>query len=407
MIIFTLLGSFCNYLYQLAMGRLLSVEDYGTLVSLLAFSVIFGLFSQTIYVVVTKYTSSQVASQNMAKINYLWRFFLKKTFLLGVVIYTILLFATPLITTFLNISCIWYPIIAFSSLILTFILYTNLGILRGLERYFSLGFTSALWPFLKLVFAIGFVKLSMGLTGGLLALFTSCAATFIVTIWLLRGLSSTGKKSYAITGIRAYFGFAILALFAYTVLTNVDVILVKHYMDPVLSGNYSAISTLGKIVLFIPGGVSIVLFPKVSALSEAGTKHHTVLLTALLLTTFLSGVVVVAYWLFPQFIVDFVYNGKYSIASACLFKYGLAMFFFSISYLLMNYFLSFNQTKIAYPFLSVMILQIVLISILHSSILQVVNVMLLCGVTCLILVSTFYLKTRRLNHSGVLTIKKI
>ena len=39
-----------------------------------------------------------------------------------------------------------------------------------------------------------------------------------------------------------------LGLFA--ILTQMDVILVKHYLPPEMAGNYAAVFTLGKIIFF-------------------------------------------------------------------------------------------------------------------------------------------------------------
>ena len=70
---------------------------------------------------------------------------------------------------------------------------------------------------------------------------------------------------------------------------------------------------------------------------------------------------------------------------------------FAVSFLLLNYLLSLNQTKIAYFFLGAMPLELVLIAFFHSGIAQIVNMMLISGAFCLTLTLLFYARVR---HSG-------
>ena len=224
---------------------------------------------------------------------------------------------------------------------------------------------------------------------------------FCVTIYFLRDLATADDEKFEVSGIRSYTRLTLLAFLAFTVLTNVDVILAKHYLSAIDAGNYSAISVMGKVVFFVPGGIAIVMFPKTSQLFEVGGDHHSILRKAILLTLLLVSGVVIIYWLFPQFIVNILFLGKYPAAVPYLFKYGLAMAFFAVSSLLMLYFLSLNRTKVAYFLIGAMLLELCLIILFHSSIAQIVNIVLICGAVCLVLVLTFYVTVRYdFNHNA-------
>jgi O-antigen/teichoic acid export membrane protein len=114
----------------------------------------------------------------------------------------------------------------------------------------------------------------------------------------------------------------------------------------------------------------------------------------MLFTLLLAGGMVIIYWLFPQFVVNILFLGKYPAAIPYLFKYGLAMAFFAVSSLLMFYFLSLNLTRVAYPFIAAVLLQLCLIILFHSSIGQIVNIMLICGASSLVLILLFHLRMR-------------
>jgi O-antigen/teichoic acid export membrane protein len=394
MVAFAVIGAFLSYMYQLAMGWLLTPEDYGIVISLLALLVIVSVFSSTIETTVTKFVSKESVGNKLGRVNYLWKFTLKRTLLLGLAIFAVLALFSPLISSFLNIGNNWYPIIIFLSLVLTFGVSANYGTLRGLQRFLALGISGTLGACLKLAIAVGLVYMGFKVSGALLSVALAAVIAFFVSIYFLRDLPKVGNEKVEVRGVRSYTGLAFLALLAFAVLTNIDVILAKQYLSAVDAGNYAAISVIGKLAFFIPGGIAIAMFPKTSHLFEVGGVHRLVLRKAILLTLLLAGVVVIIYWLFPQFVVNILFMGKYPDAIPYLFKYGLAMAFFAVSSLLMFYFLSLNRTRVAYLLIGAVLLQLCLIILFHSSIGQIVNVMLICGASCLVLILPFYLKVR-------------
>jgi O-antigen/teichoic acid export membrane protein len=199
-----------------------------------------------------------------------------------------------------------------------------------------------------------------------------------------------------IVGFRSYLGLSFIAVLAYTVLTNIDVVLVKHFLSSEQAGNYAAIAALGRAALFAPMGIALAMFPKVSGLHEMGKSHRPVLLMAVLLTLLISGTIVVIYWIAPQFVIGFLGRDefgvlKYALAVPHLSKYALAMILFAVSFIILNYLLSINRIRIAYPFVAAAFLEVVLILYFHGDIAQVVNVMLVSAGVCLIAVIAFYM----------------
>ena len=93
--------------------------------------------------------------------------------------------------------------------------------------------------------------------------------------------------------------------------------------------------------------------------------------------------------------MNIVFWGKYTDMSLYLFKSGAAMGCFALAYLLTNYLVSINRTKVAYLLAGNMLLQAVFFIIWHASIAQIVNVMLLTGIICLISASGFLFIARK------------
>lgn len=390
MVTFGILSGFFNYLYQLSMGILLTVGQYGVLFSLTSLFVILLVFSQTITMATAKFTSKLKGESRLGGVNFLWRFFLKRILLISVAAFILLVALSPLISRFLNLDSLFHLIILFSAVLIIYLLSVNWGILQGLQRFWPLGSSQALAAFLRLALGSLLVYLGLGIGGGLAAIPISFAVVLLLTFFSLRTLSRAGNERVAVVGLDSYAGGILVAILAITMLTNVDVILAKHYLSATDAGNYSAISVLGRIAFYAPVGVAAAMFPKTSALFESGGDYRRLFLKAVLLAVLIAGGIALVYGLFPQLVTQFLFGSKYPLVAPYLFTYGLAMAFFALCFMSINYFLSLNQTKVAYPLLVVMLLQITLIALFHSSIAQLVNIMLICGILSIIFMLPFF-----------------
>ena len=367
-------SNFFNYLYQLSMGRLLTPIEYGELFSLLSLFYIFSVFSTTVNTSITKFTSIYKINNEYGKIKTLLVRASKSLALLGGLIFLGVVILSPYISKFLKIDNPLLVILLFASVPFGFVLPVYQGILRGLQRFGALGISASSWSFFKLFFGVLFVLLGLGVVGGISGVFLAHVFALVITLFFLRDLLKVeGKGGVNLRDIVNYSSLAFLSIFAYTTMWNIDVILVKHYLSPLEAGEYSAISVLGKIVLFAPGAVGMVIFPKTAEMHEKGEEHFHVLLKGLALTLLISGGIVLVYALFPRFIITFIYGEKYLSVAPYLWRYGLAMMFLALLNVIMNYALSINRTKIFYPLLVGVFIEIITLYYFRTSIKSIIN----------------------------------
>ena len=367
-------SNFFNYLYQLSMGRLLTPIEYGELFSLLSLFYIFSVFSTTVNTSITKFTSIYKINNEYGKIKTLLVRASKSLALLGGLIFLGVVILSPYISKFLKIDNPLLVILLFASVPFGFVLPVYQGILRGLQRFEALGISASSWSFFKLVFGVLFVLLGLGVVGGISGVFLAHVFALVITLFFLRDLLKVeGEGGVNLRDIVNYSSLAFLSIFAYTTMWNIDVILVKHYLSPLEAGEYSAISVLGKIVLFAPGAVGMVIFPKTAEMHEKGEEHFHVLLKGLALTLLISGGIVLVYALFPRFIITFIYGEKYLSVAPYLWRYGLAMMLLALLNVIMNYALSINRTKIFYPLLVGVFLEIITLYYFRTSIENIIN----------------------------------
>jgi len=396
MAFFMALANFGGYLYYLFLGIFLTAEEYGILFSLSSLFVIVTILSDNLFrTTIAKFTSKFKGENALGKVNYLWHYSIKRTLLLGVAFFALLTLLIPVISHFLHIENNWYAFTLIVPLPLVFALPVIWGTLQGLQSFLFLGLSNVLLAFIKLGLAILLVALGFGVFGGLVCVPIAYVVTFLVTLYLMRRLAAAGNERFQPSGLFRYAGLAFVAFFAFIAATHGDVVLAKHFLSADQAGNYSAISVLGRVVLYAPVGIAIAMFPKTSQLFEVKMSQRSVLLKATILTLIISGVIVLLYGLFPAGIIDLIFGDEYSSAIPSLFEYGLAMALFALSFLLMNYCLSINQTKIAYPLLGGLALECVLISLFHSDIGQIVNMVLISAILCFTATLAFYAKIRR------------
>ena len=374
-------SNFFNYLYQLSMGRLLTPIEYGELFSLLSLFYIFSVFSTTVNTSITKFTSIYKINNEYGKIKTLLVRASKSLALLGGLIFLGVVILSPYISKFLKIDNPLLVILLFASVPFGFVLPVYQGILRGLQRFGALGISASSWSFFKLFFGVLFVLLGLGVVGGISGVFLAHVFALVITLFFLRDLLKVeGKGGVNLRDIVNYSSLAFLSIFAYTTMWNIDVILVEHYLSPLEAGEYSAISVLGKIVLFAPGAVGMVIFPKTAEMHEKGEEHFHVLLKGLALTLLISGGIVLVYALFPRFIITFIYGEKYLSVAPYLWRYGLAMMLFSVASIMINYSLSINKTEVFLYLMTMLIIEITLLSLNRRSIASIVNMLIGVGI---------------------------
>ncbi len=376
MIMMTAMGfsNFFNYLYQLSMGRLLTPIEYGELFSLLSLFYIFSVFFTTVNTSITKFTSIYKINNEYGKIKTILVRASKSLALIGGLIFLGVVILSPYISKFLKIDNPLLVVILFASVPFGFVLPVYQGILRGLQRFGALGISASSWSLFKLFFGVLLVLLGFGVVGGISGVFLAHIFSLFITLFFLRDLLKVeGDEGINLRDIVNYSSLAFLAIFAYTTMWNIDVILVKHYLSPLEAGQYSAISVLGKIALFAPGAVGMVIFPKTAEMHEKGEEHFHVLLKGLALTLMISGGIVLVYALFPKFIITFIYGEKYLSVAPYLWRYGLAMMFLALLNVIMNYALSINRTKIFYPLLVGVFIEIITLYYFRTSIESIIN----------------------------------
>ena len=397
-----------SLLYQLYMVRNLSPINYGVLNSLFSILMIVSVPSGTLQTVVTKFVSTFHAINHHEKINLLLRSFVKKTLVFGLVIFLILIFGSRGISSFLQIAS---PLLIVILGVITFfsiILPLTQGGLQGLQRFGYLGLTMITNGSLKLALGIIFVSIGFGVMGAMSAVAISAFIALLLSFIMLTSVlprrltliakslqlkSNSPDPEMNFSEIYRYFCAVATVFLCFMVLTNIDVVLVKHFFKPLEAGYYSIAQMVGKIILFLPIAITMVMFPKVSNLHAQGKDTFHILRRSLLCVGLLCGTAALICLLFPGLIIRLLSGEEHLHCIPLARIFSVTMVFFALAYVLLFYHLSIHRLGFIYSLVLLTVLQFLAIILFHQSLSQVLYIM--CGNAVLLFLINAYLAFKR------------
>ncbi|MFQ5442038.1 MAG: oligosaccharide flippase family protein [Thermodesulfobacteriota bacterium] len=376
----TMAGNFSNYLFQFFMGKYLPVEDYGTMNAVFSMLVIVAIPSTTIMLVLARYVSIFMAESDMGKISSLYRNSLKKIGLLGCAFFLpFLLFRTP-IAGYLNITSTMPVVIIGAAVMLTFIVTVNFGILQGLQKFYYLGAGMGSTGVLKLLSGVILVFFGLGLNGAVASVVCSSLLVFAFTSVPLAGYYAAGDWAGPVQkhtrDIVSYSMPVLASTFAITVLTNVDLILVKHFFPALEAGLYASIAILGKTILYLPAAFVLALFPIVSGSKGVDDKTFRILDRALLYTVGISLAGVLLFTFFSEVIIKICFGDRYLHSAPLLKYYAFSMMSMAVMTVLVSFNLARSRTGFLYILAAGAVSIIGLLTFFHGSLLTIVLIIM-------------------------------
>jgi len=363
-----------NYLYHLLMGRLLGPVDYGSLVSIFSILYVISVVPVSTSFSIVKFISSAKDAKERTAVYLAIKRLLTQIAVAGFVLIVV---ASPFIAKFLHINEKLSVVLVGPILFLSLITLVNQASMQGVLRFIGSVGPSIVSSASKLVLGVLLVLLGLSVNGAIVGVLLSLVLAYWLSVKLKGSLFTQriGKKFNLGPFLKYSFPVLIQAL-AFTSLFTVDIILVKHFLPAFDAGLYAALSTLGKIIFFAAQPVTATMFPIVSGRRARGERYRKVFFAAFFLTIFISISIVAFYYLYPEIAIGLLYGSQYLLAASELVWMGTFMAAYTASYIVVNFLLSINRTKIVVLPLLAAIGQAVAIWVWHESILQVIQVSL-------------------------------
>ena len=351
MLVATTISNASNFFFQLIIGRMLGPAEYSVLTALLSLFVILSVPTATVQTVISKYSSTFMAKKHINKISYLFFRSFKKLSIFASIIFIIFFFIASPLAQFLKIDSL-APIIVLGSMVaVSIVTPVGRGVLQGMQQFNQLGANLIVDAITRLSFGVLFVFLGYKASGAIAASTIAGVVAIAIVFRPLKYLfGNKGKPiDFDSSEIYKYFWPVLVTLFCFNLLTNIDIVFVKHFFSAKDAGLYSAASLLGKIVLFFPGAFAMVMFSKTSELHAKNSSSVHVLKKTLLVVLLSSIGITAFYFLFPTFIISMVFGESFVGASHLLGLFGIAMTIFSVINIGLLYLLSINNLRFILP----------------------------------------------------------
>jgi len=386
MFVATMIANVCSYLFNVYVARALGPAGYGILGSLLAIFYIISIPLGTTTTVVAKFTSEFKAIDEDEKIATLLFSSIKKLSKYGAILCVALSLSSWSIADFLNIPSNIPVILTGIFVMFSGVWFVTRGVLQGLQNFNQLGLTVGLEAILRLLLGVLLVSMGFGIDGAILTYALACLIAFLWTLVPLRFLFGKEDKNIDVSEIYQFSFPTLIMLTCLVIMSYIDVVVVKRFLSPEKAGTYAALSTLGKLLFFVPGPFAATMFPQVSKLHAKRKDPSPILKENVIYTGLISGLIIAAYWLFPSPIVGIIFGPEYSSAAPLLGLFGTAIGLMNFVVLYTRYYLAIKDFRFIKILITCACLEIVLLGLFHHSLLQIVEVLLLTyAITMLLL----------------------
>ena len=380
-----------NYFYHPILGRMMSVEDFGEVQSLISLFMQLGIFTGIFNVIAINIVANyEDKKERDAVISSLRR----TAFYIAGILFLTVIACSALLRDFFQFSSV-YPFIVLAFLLIVGVSFIfRKAFLHGISDFKAVSLAGIISAAAKLGFAVLFVYWGWRSLGAISALLIAQALALFYVYFKTRktlNLSIFSKNGIGAV-IKTEYRYAILiflATSAITFLYTADVLMVKHWFSPEEAGLYSGIATIARIIFFATGSVSGVLLASIKIKNEPELNRK-ILKKGLILILLIAGGGLLIFSAFSELIINILIGSRYAVLASLLPALSLLLALVSLINLLFFYFLALRKPIIFSASLAGPIVIILLSFFRHESLEQIIHnfligsaivlVVLFCGI---------------------------
>lgn len=341
-----------NYAYYPILGRLLDVEAYGEVQALVS------LFLQlTIFLTVLgQVTVNVVANYDDEEARQRVTFELEKValFLSLAMLVVVSLFGWKL-KSFFNFDSVWPFMVVMVALVAAVPLNFRIAYLRGHKKFSETSIANLIGAAGKILLSAALVWLGWSTIGAIFGVVLAQVIAFAYAMLAAKKLGfvvPSNSKKISLPDmhlLKPELKYGLLVLcgsLTVTVLSSVDIFIVKHFFDAETAGRYAGVSTVARMIFFLTASVAQVLLPSVK-MSQPRAQNRQFLVKSLALVLVLGGAATTIFSVFAERIIHIMMGGQYVAYAHLLGVLSLTMFIISVLNLLISYYIALREYQIA------------------------------------------------------------
>jgi O-antigen/teichoic acid export membrane protein len=394
--------SLANFGYNIGVARMLGPADFSHAAAAVTILMLVSAITLAFQLVCTKLVAKEETIEGKAAV---YQRLLKRAWAIGIGLGVFMLLARSALTAYLRLSSPWIIILLAVGLTVYVPLGVKRGGLQGTCRFKGLSWNMAAEAIAKFIGAIVLIKLGFGVLGAVAAI----SASVILAYGLPDGASELrGPVALAQPAPVGEAMQAIVFFVGQVIISNIDILMVKHFFRPEVAGLYAAIALVGRLLYFGAWSVVSAMFP-VSAEAKEEDGGQPLLALPLLMVTAMSVVFVLLLAAFPEVVFRSLFGAHFPTAivglNLLLSLNAAATGTYAVSVVLITYEMSRRIANTGWLQLVVSGLIAAGISWFHSTLLEVIIVQQVLRLLLLLAVSYPFVKNwatagRRLHEAA-------
>lgn len=375
--------SILNFAYNVAVARMLGPAGFGHAAVAITLLMFVSALTLSFQLVCAKLVARSDTLPGRAGI---FSHFMRRAWKIGLGIGLGLAVASGPIAHYLNLPGPAMILV----LSLGFALYVPVGVRRGgmqgICAFPRLATSYVLEALVKFIGAVVLVELGWGAMGAIVAITASLIfAYFIPAVpQELKMAPSTADAGSLREGVQAVVFFV-----GQVVISNTDILLVKHFFNPDTAGLYAAIALVGRVVYFASWMVVSAMFP-ISAGAKPAEARRSILAVPIIFVVCLTGGFIALLSLFPDLVLHMVFGQMFTAGqgmNSLLALYAATAGVYSLSVVLIAYEISRRIANTAWWQLAFSAMIVTGIYLFHGTLREVILVQLVFMFALLITVA--------------------
>ncbi len=400
-------SNFLNFLFNALLSRWLSFENFGLITLVVTFYYVSTIFTNALVNTLSFSTSTMAKNGEENRAASFFHFIRKKSLRVSIVVCGVWILLIPLLMNFFHVTTV-LPFLAFIPVLIGSVYaYATSGYLQGSLRFGEAGSILISEPIIKLIMGITFTVLGFGAFAYFSLPISLLAATIVASfVFRAKPKQAATKTKDTFPFPQHFFITSVVTGIGATIFFSIDIILVKHFFSPELSGQYALVSLIGKMVFFFAILPNLFTLPIVARQKDDSKLRH-IFLIVFGSTLLLSFCAWIALSFFSSLIVPLLFGQKSIAILPLLPTYVLGIALYSAASVIISFQVARQQYIYGYSSLIAGVLFSILMFWRHDSLFSVVSNILLTTLLLLgflLVFHTFYRK-KKVSHVNKLPIQ--
>jgi O-antigen/teichoic acid export membrane protein len=358
------LGHAGNYLFYVIAARMVTPPEFAAISALIAFGTIAMMPINGVQVAVARDVAVLRTSGTNGELSAYLRRIGARMGVACLVILVGIAALSPVLADRLHLGSALPVVLAAVWIAVLAVLAVLAGVTQGMERFGYVAFALAGPLGVLRALLLPLCILAAGMTGGMWAMIL---ATVIGIAVLLRPASTGARLAPSEPPPMPNMLVTMIALLAFSSLTNVDLLVAQATLAESDRAHYAGAVLLGKIALFAPAALAMVLLPRATSAIERGERAEGAVLKTMALTAACGLCVAGALFVLPTWVLTGTFGPEYAASKPLLAPLALVMTAAAVLWVHLTFAIAKRSRRMTYGLVTAAVAHWILLALLHGS----------------------------------------